>query len=1286
MVPADTLDARYALGERIGEGGVGCVFRAVDRATGQVVAVKLLHEQSPRTIERFAEEARVLAAVGHPHVVGYVAHGVTGAGDPYLAMDWLEGESLLERLVRGPLGVEESLDLAHRVADALAVAHAHGIVHRDVKPSNLFLVGGAASGVRVLDFGMATAVRAFSVSSRSRSVVGTPGYMAPEQARGGPERVDARADVFSLGAVLFQCLTGRRAFPGVHTMAVLAQLLLAEPPHVRDERPELPAALDALVARLLAKEPASRPADGATVLAALEALGPSGEGVLHSRPPPPAAAAITAAEKRLLAVIAVATGTTPALPDAIATIQALAPGGARVDEIPGFALLVTLTGAPSATDQAQRAARCALRLRAALPGALVAAAMGQGEAGGRIPVGPVVERAAELLTSSREGDPARIDDVLHALLDRRFEVRTDGRSGFLLAGERDIGAGARTLLGKPSPYVGRERELHMLRELLRETFTGDRGAQAAVVAAAAGMGKTRLRHELVKSLRGTLPDLAIATGRADAMSAGSAFVVVASALRSAMGIGAGDSAAATRASVVSWLARLLPAGDQRRVGAFLCEMMGAPSLEGDLPELRAARHHAARMADELARAFVDFVRGVCAQRPVLLVLEDLHWGDAASMRLVDQALRDLEDQPFVVLALARPEVHELFPDLWSKRGVQNIRLGPLPRRAAEELVTRALEGSTPPVPAAVVGSLIERAGGNAFYLEEVIRAYAAHPSHELPETVLGMVAARLEALPAAPRLLLRAASVFGETFPGAGAAALLAEADRDEARRRWLPWLVQHEILVRRPGAGEDAHAFRHALLREGSYAMLTERDRALGHRLAGAFLEDQMPDTGDGRAPGGAATQAAVIGEHFFRGEEWARALLHFGRAGDAARGLHANGEARAHYRRALAALDRLPDGVETRRRRIDLVLDSVGVSYGDDPGPNLALLAGAEALAAALPGVAAPPSDDFRRLASVHFWMGRCHWYRGAYPEAVGYYQRVLAAARELGDDELAALPSGTLGRVLLAQGHFGRTMPLLEASLGPLARGENWAEWVVNAGFVGVSLALRGHAAEAVAQGERVLAQARALRSPTSESVALTMLGVIRLLSGDPARGRTLFGAAVEAADRGGDRVYAFVAHGFGAWADSRLGRQDAAAEGMERARAVMTELGRRLVFSDWFEAFGIEAAALAGRTAEALAEAERLLPSSHAAGSVFAEGVAHRGAGTALARAGNDLDAALHHFAESVRLLDAEAQVEAARTRLAAARVHRRRGDAEAAAREMEAAARVLDAAEIAGEPA
>src|SRR5262249_4258990 len=155
----------------------------------------------------------------HPGIVRYVAHGFTSAEQPYLAMEWLEGEDLSVRLGHHPMTIRQTVTLAQRIADALGAAHDRGLVHRDVKPSNIFLPAGQVERAKIIDFGIVRMGRSARPSTRTGLMLGTPGYMSPEQAR-GMRGVDCRADIFALGCVLFQCLTGEPAFSGDDEMAV----------------------------------------------------------------------------------------------------------------------------------------------------------------------------------------------------------------------------------------------------------------------------------------------------------------------------------------------------------------------------------------------------------------------------------------------------------------------------------------------------------------------------------------------------------------------------------------------------------------------------------------------------------------------------------------------------------------------------------------------------------------------------------------------------------------------------------------------------------------------------------------------------------------------------------------------------------------------------------------------------------------------------------------------------------------------------------------------------------
>jgi hypothetical protein len=269
MQAGDLIWNRFALEQPTAVGGTGQIFRAIDRTTSEAVAIKVLFRRGGPTNVRFEREAQLLLDLRHPGLVRYVAHGVAESGNPFLAMEWLDGEDLGQRLARKPLTVDETLALGEHVADALALVHDRQIVHRDLKPSNLFLVGGKVERTKLLDFGLARLLS--GPLTQSGVVLGTLGYVAPEQARSG-EPIDSRTDVFALGCVLFECLAGAQPYPGKHLTTVLAKILSEQVPRLRDVGCNVPDDIDNLIASMLARAPSERPRDGASVARAIREL------------------------------------------------------------------------------------------------------------------------------------------------------------------------------------------------------------------------------------------------------------------------------------------------------------------------------------------------------------------------------------------------------------------------------------------------------------------------------------------------------------------------------------------------------------------------------------------------------------------------------------------------------------------------------------------------------------------------------------------------------------------------------------------------------------------------------------------------------------------------------------------------------------------------------------------------------------------------------------------------------------------------------------------------------
>lgn len=820
---------------------------------------------------------------------------------------------------------------------------------------------------------------------------------------------------------------------------------------------------------------------------------------------------------------------------------------------------------------------------------------------------------------------------------------------------------SRGVEGLFSPLVGRDAERQALVECL-EKLPISKG-QIAMILGEAGIGKSRLLAEI---RRREGKDLTWLEGRSFAFSRSLGYGAFLDLLRRYGGIADEDTEAEATVSLKARLNAILPGDlESYAVLAQLLSMRLDSQEAADVSTVtgEAFRHRLFAVLERLLLALAE-------QKPVVVVLEDIHWADHSSLELLDHLFRLITQAPIAFILLSRPKQES--PENWEKLGptlenyrpyLLEIQLKPLSGEVSGDLVRGLLSGSMLPEKLSKV--VLNKSEGNPFFVEEVLRSLielgvlvrerrawkvtSLVENIQVPDTLQGVLLSRLDRLPDETKRVIQKASVIGRVF----LFRVLEHMAREETDLESQMALLEDAALVReRARIPEIEYIFRHALAQEVAYQTLLTPARKLLHQKVGKVMESIFAERID--------QYRALLAFHFFKGEDWEKAFEYSVGEADAAAQLYAYTEAREHYHRALDSLKHLPHNDSNRQKQVDISVRLVNVSLqAESPEKNLALLTEAENLASLL--------ADEARLARVQLWIGRVHYLAARLPEAISYFQKVLAVAPKFGDPELMALPGAVIGRVLVSQGQFAKAYQLLDRAVPLFEATRNRHELLFACLYRGVCRACLGDYPAGFAELAQVLKTAQESRNQNAETMAYTALAMIHVTAGKYHEAMGAAQAALAVAEKSGDTLFRYSSNSFMAWALTGLGEYQRALKHWSAAYEAARPLGGRLLLGEWLAAIESNTLLGAGDIPASLKKGEEALGVAKAASSVIAEALSESAIGNALAAGPTpDHKNAEAHLARSLSLLETiGAKFDLARVSLTLGRVRIKRKDWEGA---------------------
>jgi class 3 adenylate cyclase/predicted Ser/Thr protein kinase len=934
--------SHYKILEKLGEGGMGVVYKAEDLKLKRAVALKFLPSRTVLTDEdreRFAREAQLAASLSHPHIATVYEFG-EAEGRSFLAMEYIEGQTLAKKVQKEPLTVDEFITIASAAADGLAAAHSKGIVHRDIKPENIMI--SQEGTVKIMDFGLA------KVSGRSQITgegprMGTVAYMSPEQARG--EEVDFRTDIWSLGVSFYEVLTGQRAFPGHYEAAIIYLILHEEPESISKIRTDVPMKLEQIIQKAMRKDADQRYQSVEEMGKELRSVRKELErGEIRREVEESMAKRKFESERRQVTILfASVTGYEPFAeqvdPEILSTslndcfkglLSIIHKFEGMTDRFVGEKAMA-IFGAPVAHENdPERAVRCALEMglyierfnsigAVQLPGPLglrigihsgmvIAGSVGPEKETGYSVIGDAVNLAAGIVELAPVGSIYLSGDVYKLVGEI---VQVDEPKSSVIKGKtqpieiyalRGLKAGAepgRRIMGGGA-FVGRKQELDTIEASLDKVVK--KIEVRLFVRGEPGVGKTRLKEEMMK--RAQKKGMAVCEGKCSSFELSTPYYLWNTFLKSLLRIGTETPESEVRLRLHDTLQILALEAEEPYLATLL-----SLRYEEILMEVDADRKR--KIFEATSKLLLAFAN----RRPSLFVFEDLHWIDRFSQELLEFVFAQETLAPALFCCLFRAEYTQAKKIM--ARG-ELLDLDRLPDDEAKELMKSRLGAES--VPDALVQLMDKRAEGNPFFIEEIVKTLldrkvvtvkkgkveilSVNLEAGVPDTLQGVILARIDQLEAKIREVLLDASVIGREF---SRPVLEHVVEKKIDVPSGLKTLEALELILEREEAEEFQYLFKHYLIQEVAYNTILAQKRKKLHGLIAHAIESLYADK--------LKEFYELLAFHYEKAEEWQKAAEYLSRAGRKVGEIFSKEESQAFAERKEAAIDKLYESASERR-----------------------------------------------------------------------------------------------------------------------------------------------------------------------------------------------------------------------------------------------------------------------------------------------------------------------------------------------------------------------------------